>query len=153
MNPTIQLDEERRGSILSYICWVIVLAIGFLDLVYIREVFVSTMVVMEIDKKLLLLVDKVGFFFFGAVGLLIILLTEPYFRIGWRKRLLGVRFWKILAIEFASLSVLWSILLVLPGLVEPARPPLGQFSFLAGLLVVSAALFFRASRKFTSQTS
>ena len=153
MNPTIQLDEERRGSILSYICWVIVLAIGFLDLVYIREVFVSTMVVMEIDKKLLLLVDKIGFFFFGAAGLLIILLTEPYFRLGWRKRLLGVRFWKILAIEFASLSVLWSTLLALPGLVEQAKPPLGQFSFLAGLLVVSAALFFRASRKFTSQTS
>lgn len=153
MNPTIQLEEERRGSILPYICWVIVLAIGFLDLVYIREVFVSTMVVMEIDKKLLLLVDKVGFFFFGAAGLLIILLSEPYFRIGWRKRFLGVRFWKILAIEFASLSVLWSILLALPGLVEQARPSLGQFSFLTGLLVVSSALFFRACRKFPSQPS
>jgi hypothetical protein len=153
MNPTIQLDEERPGSILPYVCWVVVLAVGFMDLVYVREVFVSMMVVIEMDKKLFLLVDKVGFFFFGVAGLLIILLTEPYLRIGWRKHLLEVRFWKILAVEFASLSVLWAIMLALPGLADHARPPLGQFSILAALLVVSAALFFRAFQKVSSQRS
>jgi hypothetical protein len=153
MNSTIQMEEERSGSIVPYICWVIVLVFGFYDLVYVREVFISMMVVVGIGSKILNLVDKVGFFFFAASGLLIILLTEPYFRIGWRKRLLQFRFWKIVSIELASLSVLWAILLALPGLAEQARPALGPFSLLAAALVVSSTLCLRAPQRASSQPS
>lgn len=141
MNTTIQLENERSGSILPYVCWVVFLALGFYNLVYAREVIVSILIVLEIDPKLFLVVDKVGFFFFGVIGLLIILLSEPYFRKGWRKGLLAVRFWKVVALAFACLSVSWAVLLGLPGLAEEAKPSIFRLAVAAALLTITTALY------------
>ncbi len=151
MYTTVQLDDERSGSWLPYVCWVIVLALGFYNLVYVREVFVSILVVSGIETKFLLLVDKVGFFFFGVIGLLIILLSEPYFRNGWRKGLLAVRFWKIVALALACLSISWSILLGLPGLAEEARPSISRLTAVAALLTITAALYRKHLRRSAAQ--
>ena len=150
MNTTIQLENERSGSILPYACWVVFLALGFYNLVYAREVIVSILIVLEIDPKLFLVVDKVGFFFFGVIGLLIILLSEPYFRKGWQKELLGVRFTKVLALAFACLSVSWAVLLGLPGLAEEARPSIISLAAAAALLTITSALYRRQLRRSTA---
>ncbi len=151
MNTTIQFDEERSWSVRPYLCWVIVLGLGFYNLVYVREVLLSILVVFGTDTKLLLLVDKLGFFFFGVIGLLIILLTEPYFRIGWRKGRLAVRFWKVVALALACLSLLFSILLGLPGLSDEARPSIPMLAVAAALLAITAALYKKEFGRFTAQ--
>ncbi len=152
MNPTIRLNGERGGSIVPYLCWVIVLAIGFYDLVYLREVMVSFLVVAGTDPKLLLLADKIGFFFFGVIGLLIILLTETYFRRGWHQRCLALRFWKVVAVQIAVVAVFWSALLGLPGLADDARPSLVRLAAISGVLIVTAALHQRQVSRSASQS-
>ena len=143
MNTTIQMNEERPGSIRPYVCWLFVLGLGFYDLVFLREVVISVLIVMGVDPKVLLLLDKVGFFFFGVLGLLIILLTEPYLRKGWQQRCLIRRLLILAVLGFGSLSVTWAMLMALPGLVDAARPSLLDLVTATALLTVSAVLFSR----------
>lgn len=149
MNSTIQLEDEKPWSALPYLCWAGVLVLGFYNLVYLREVAIAVLLVLDTDKNLFLLLDKIVLFFFAVVGLLVILLTEPYLRLGHRKGLLAARFLKILAVGFATQLVLWAILLALPGLSEAARPPLGSF-FLFTALLVAAAVLYRRTAALTS---
>ena len=144
MNPTVQIEDQKPWSVLPYLCWVCALALGFYNLVYLREVAIAVLLVLETDKNLFLLLDKIVLFFFAVLGLLIILLTEPYFRAGYRKGLLAVRFLKVLSIGFAIELVLWAILLALPGLHDSARPELGSFFLFTLLLVVTSVLYRRA---------
>lgn len=145
MNATIQSGDERPASVRPYLCWILVLALGFYDLVYLREVIVSVLVVLEIDLKLFLLFDKIGFFLFGVCGLLVILLTEPYLRNGWKRRCLTVRFLRLIAIGFGCLSLFWAILMALPGLA--ARPTVAD---LAGASILSLCAAGALSRTLTS---
>lgn len=143
MSTTIQLDDERGGSVRPYLCWILVLTLGFYDLVYLREVVVSGLVVLQTDAKLLLLIDKIGFFLFAVAGLLIILLTEPYLRNGWKQYCLLVRFLRLVTVGFASLTVFWAILMAMPGLADAARPPVSSLILSTVLLILSSGLLAR----------
>ena len=143
MNSTVQLNEERSASVLPYICWLVVLGLGFWNLVYIREVAISILIVCEIDPKILLLLDKLGFFLFAVGGLLIILLSEPYLRNGWKQSCLTIRFLKCIVGGLAVLSVTWAILMALPGLADAARPTVLDLALSAGFLILCAALLSR----------
>jgi hypothetical protein len=146
MNTTVQLNEKRTGWVPPMACWLLVLALGFYDLVYLRETVISALIVLEMDPKLLLLLDKVGFFFFAVLGLLIILLTEPYLRNGWKERCLLVRVLKLISICFACLSLVWAILMAMPGLADEARPTLLDLTVAAALLTTSSLLLSRHQR-------
>jgi hypothetical protein len=148
MNPTVQLEDEKPGSVLPYLCWAGALVLGFYNLVYFREVAIAGLLVLELDKKLFLLLDKTILFFFAAIGLLVILLTEPYFRMGYRKGVLAARFLRVLSFGFAAQVILWAILLALPGLSDGVRPSLGAFYLFTALLVAAATL----CRRMNSQT-
>ncbi|HAA74186.1 TPA: hypothetical protein DCE37_03580 [Candidatus Latescibacteria bacterium] len=136
---TLQLEDERKGSVWPYLCWAVSLAIGFYDLVYVREVIVSVLIVSGIDSKLLLLVDKVGFFLFAASGLLVILLTEPYLRNGWKQRTLLARFSRLVALGFGVLTLSWAALMGLPGLADHARPSVVELVSVSVLFAVTDA--------------
>ncbi|MCH2664115.1 hypothetical protein MK139_07195 [bacterium] len=144
MSSTIQIEDGRSGSILPYLCWVVILVLGFYNLVYLREVVLSILIVLGMGSKLLVLADKIGFFLFAVFGLLIILTTEPYLRNGWKQRRLAMRFWRLIAIGFGWLSITWSTLLGLPGLAEDARPSIERLAVAALLLVSAATLYCRS---------
>lgn len=146
MNSTVRLEDEKPFSVVPYVCWVGTLALGFYNLVYAREVVISLFVVAGVDPKILLLVDKVGFFLFAVVGLLIILLTEPYFRKGWQQGRLGERVLRVVAVGCAWLSVSFAVLLGLPGLAEAARPSIGILAASAAGLTICGWLHRRALR-------
>jgi len=145
MNTTVQFENEKPASVWPYVLWLPILALGFYNLVYLREVAISILIVAGMETKLMMLADKVGFFFFGVLGLLLILLTEPYLRNGWKQGQFMNRFFKLTTLFFALLSILWATLMVLPGLADEARPTIGALAFTALCLVVSAGLFQRAS--------
>ncbi|MCZ6636411.1 MAG: hypothetical protein O7G87_23675 [bacterium] len=139
--------EERKLNLLNYvgylICWVIAMGLGFLDLVSIREVALGLLAVGEVNVKLAALVDKIGFFFFGVIGLVILILSEAYYRVGLHKGILLVRFGLVTGIELLTLFVCDGILLMLPGLSEGARP--GGLKVIVELVtgVVGVALFLK----------
>ncbi len=118
--------------------------LGFYNLVYLREVMLSILILLGMGSKLLVLADKIGFFLFAVFGLLIILTTEPYLRNGWKQRRLSMRFWRLIAIGFGWLSITWSTLLGLPGLAEDARPSIERLAVAALLLVSAATLYCRS---------
>ena len=139
--------EERKLNLLHYVgyllCWVIAMVLGFLDLVTVREVALGLLAVGEVDVKLAVLVDKIGFFFFSVFGLVILTLSEAYYRTGLHKGILSVRFGLITGIELLTLFVCDGILLMLPGLSEGARP--GGLKVIVELVIgiVGVALFLK----------
>lgn len=139
--------EERKLNLLHYVgyllCWVMAMVLGFWDLVTIREVALGLLAVGEVDVKLAALVDKIGFFFFGVIGLVIFTLSEAYYRAGLHKGILLVRFGLVTGIELLALFVCEGILLMLPGLSEGARP--GGLKVIAELIIgfVGIALFLK----------
>ncbi|MBT5830994.1 MAG: hypothetical protein HOH77_12475, partial [Candidatus Latescibacteria bacterium] len=78
------LAREVSGTqiVLIYLCWMLAMVLGFLALVSGRELTLTLLAVWQVDLKIVGLIDKVVFFFFGVVGLCIIVLTEGYLRTG-----------------------------------------------------------------------
>ena len=67
------------------------MVLGFLALVSGRELTLTLLAVWQVDLKIVGLIDKVVFFFFGVVGLCIIVLTEGYLRTGAKRAKLPER--------------------------------------------------------------
>lgn len=123
---------------LGYLCWILAMVLGFLILVSARELGLAVVAIQEVDIKLVALIDKIGFFAFGVVGLVIIILTEGYFRTGVLRGILAERVSEVLGIGLLSLCVLDAVRLVLPGLIDRARPGVAQTALsliLGGLCV------------------
>ena len=98
------------------------MAVGFACLVYIREAVLGVAAVSEASRNFVILLDKVGFFFFGVAGLLVILITEPYYRLGLQKRCLAERFALISGAELLVLGGCGIFLHALPGLSPNVLP-------------------------------
>jgi hypothetical protein len=114
---------ERRSTILvSYICWLIVMALSFLALVSARELGLALLAIYEVDIKIVGLIDKIGFFGFGVVGLAVIVLSEGYLRNGARTGRLAERCGLLFGILLLCLFVTDGVRYLLPGLVDAARP-------------------------------
>lgn len=117
------MAEERGVSILiSYVCWVLVMALAFLVLVSARELGLALLAIYEVNVKVVGLIDKLVFFGFGVVGLSVIILSEGYLRNGVRAGRLAERCGLLFGVLLLSLFVVDGARYVLPGLVDSARP-------------------------------
>jgi len=122
--------EETKigiGQHLAYlVCWVIAMVLAFLDLVSARELGLAILAVSGVNIKVMALIDKVGFFGFGVVGLIVIILSEGYFRTGVNKGQLSERIGLVFGIELLCLFVFDGGQLLMPGIIDSARPGMIQ---------------------------
>jgi hypothetical protein len=96
--------------------------LGFLNLVSARELALSILALGEVDVKVVNLLDKLIFFGFGVVGLAVIILAEGYFRNGVQSGRLFERVGLVFGIGLLCLFVFDGLRLVIPGIVDAARP-------------------------------
>ena len=119
------MEEEKVGlgrHAIYFISWLIAMALGFLDLVSVRELGLSALALAKVDFKVVALLDKLGFFVFGVVGLVVILLTESYFRNGVRSGLLLERVGLVFGVQLLCLFLFDGGRVLMPGITEAARP-------------------------------
>ncbi|MDP6037627.1 MAG: hypothetical protein QGG64_03685 [Candidatus Latescibacteria bacterium] len=115
--------ETGIGHQLAYFaCWMIAMVLAFLSLVSARELGLSVLAVSEVDVKVVALIDKVGFFGFGVVGLTVIILAEGYFRTGVKNGQLVERIGLVFGVELLGLFVFDGARLLMPGIIDAARP-------------------------------
>lgn len=123
------MEEKKTGigqHLAHYVCWVIAMVLAFLVLVSVRELGLSILAVSGVDVKVVALIDKVGFFGFGVVGLAVIILTEGYFRTGAKSGRLTERIGLVFGIELLCLFVFDGGRLLMPGIIDSARPDVLQ---------------------------
>ena len=146
------MDQEKGFRervfpyLLCYVFWVISMVLGFLDLVAARELGLALLAVAGTDLKLALLMDKVGFFLFGVAGLVIIILSESYYRRGIAHRRLVERFGLMTGVELLFLFLCDGGVLLVPGLARGARPDFGVVGAELVFGFLGLFFFFRARR-------
>ncbi|MBT4138848.1 MAG: hypothetical protein HOE48_13095 [Candidatus Latescibacteria bacterium] len=118
------LAREVSGTqiVLIYLCWMLAMVLGFLALVSGRELTLTLLAVWQVDLKIVGLIDKVVFFFFGVVGLCIIVLTEGYLRTGAKRAKLPERIGLVFGMELLALFLFDAGRLLVPDVTEAARP-------------------------------
>jgi len=119
------MNEVKVGfghHLIYFFCWLIAMVLGFLDLVSVRELILSVFALIDLDLKVVGLLDKLGFFGFGVIGLTVIILTEGYFRSGVSSGNLFERVCLIFGVQLLCLFVFEGGRLVIPGIVDVARP-------------------------------
>jgi len=134
------LEKEISGGqvVLVYLCWLLALVLGFFALVSGRELILTLLAVQQVDIKVVGLIDKVVFFFIGVVGLVIIVLSEGYFRTGAKKSRFAERIGLVFGIELLALFVFDGVRLLIPDVALAARPSVIQtlMSLVIGILGV-----------------
>ena len=149
-DENMSLQKRVFRYLLCYVFWVISMALGFLDLVAARELGLDLVAVAGVDLKLVSLIDKAGFFLFGVAGLVIIILTEVYYRKGIVHQRLVERFGLVTGVELLFLFVCDGGILLVPGLARETRPGFGAigaelvFGFLGLFYFFWARRFRRA---------
>ena len=132
--------------LLCYGFWILTMVLGFLALVGGRDLGIAVFALFSANLKLAILVDKVGFFFFGVLGLAIIVLSEGYYRQGVQKGLLPERFGLVLGMELLFLTGCHGTLLLLPGLDPAVRPNFWMVMSEGTIGFLGLSVFFRARR-------
>lgn len=134
--------------LVCYIFWIISMYLGYHDLEALRALGGLILgQVLGTDLKVLMLIDKIGIFLFGAVGLVIIVFTEAYYSKGIVSKNLFERFGLVTGIEFLVLFVCDGIILLMSESRKEVNTSLVVFwtEFLVGVIGIS---FFFWSKKF-----
>ena len=141
----IEREISSGQVVLVYACWILAMVLGFLALVSGRELVLTILAVQQVDLKLVGLADKVVFFFMGVVGLVIIVLSEGYFRNGVKRSSLTGRIGLVFGLELVVLFLFDVGRLLVPDVAAAARPDVLQT--LMSLLVGSLCLFLFWKRR------
>lgn len=122
------LEKEITGGqvVMIYLCWLLALVLGFLALVSGRELILTVLAVQQVDLKVVGLIDKIVFFFIGVVGLVIIVLSEGYFKTGAKRSRLAERIGLVFGLELLALFIFDGARLLVPDVAEGVRPSVIQ---------------------------
>lgn len=123
------------------------MVLGFYDLVSLRDVGMSLFALVGASMRLAALVDKVGFFFFGVLGMVIVVVSEAYYRKGARSGCLMERFLTVTVAQLIVITSCGVILRTLLGLTSAARTPAWIVATSAALAALSHALARRLGHR------
>lgn len=95
----------RRISpyVLCYLLWGITIALAFLNLIVVRNLYLTIMGVLSVQSWSASAIDKITFLFLGIVWLVLAIFSEDYYRISISKNRLWKSFSLITGIQFLFL--------------------------------------------------